>query len=100
MDHIIHSEPSDDEDPFKTASNTEIASCLVFLFASTQRVSFLRLECDQECATQERNRRLAEALQIDSSSDPFNARSSSVYSDSLKDDARSGFLYLFTVRVV
>lgn len=32
---------------------------------------------------------MAEALQIDSSSDPFNARSTSVYSDSLKDDARS-----------
>ena len=52
---------------------------------------FLRLECDQECATLERNRRLAEALQIDSSSDPFNVRSTSIYSDSLKDDARSGF---------
>lgn len=50
---------------------------------------FLRLECDQECATLERNRRLAEALQIDSSSDPFNVRSTSVYSDSLKEDARS-----------
>lgn len=51
----------------------------------------LRLECDQECAALERNRRLAEALQIDSSSDPFNVRSSSVYSDSLKEDARSVF---------
>ncbi|KAM9712729.1 transcriptional repressor NF-X1 [Menidia menidia] len=47
-----------------------------------------RLECDQECATLERNRRLAEALQIDSSSDPFNVRSTSIYSDSLKEDAR------------
>lgn len=37
----------------------------------------------------ERNKRLAEALQIDSSSDPFNVRSTSVYSDSLKEDARS-----------
>uniref|UniRef100_A0A671YF64 Nuclear transcription factor, X-box binding 1 n=1 Tax=Sparus aurata TaxID=8175 RepID=A0A671YF64_SPAAU len=47
-----------------------------------------RLECDQECATLERNRRLADALQIDTSADPFNIRSTSVYSDSLKDDAR------------
>lgn len=36
----------------------------------------------------ERNRRLAEALEIDSSSDPFNVRTNSVYSDSLKEDAR------------
>lgn len=52
---------------------------------------FLRLQCDQECATLERNRRLAEALQIDPSSDPFgsSSRSTSVYSDSLKEDARS-----------
>lgn len=49
---------------------------------------FLRLECDQECVTLERNRRLAEALQIDPSSDPFSVRSTSVYSDSLKEDAR------------
>lgn len=52
---------------------------------------FLRLECDQECATLERNRRLAEALQIDSSSDPFNVRSTSAYSSSLKEDARFVF---------
>lgn len=47
-----------------------------------------RLECDQECAALERNRRLAEALQIDVSVDPFNVRSTSKYSDSLRDDAR------------
>ncbi|XP_061121370.1 transcriptional repressor NF-X1 [Syngnathus typhle] len=47
-----------------------------------------RLECDEECATLERNKRLAEALQIDPSSDPFGARSPSVYSGSLKEDAR------------
>lgn len=51
----------------------------------------LRLECDEECATLERNRRLAEALQIDPSSDPFNVRSTAIYSDSLKEDARSVF---------
>uniref|UniRef100_A0A3P8X242 Transcriptional repressor NF-X1 n=1 Tax=Cynoglossus semilaevis TaxID=244447 RepID=A0A3P8X242_CYNSE len=57
----------------------------------------LRLECDQECAALERNRRLAEALQIDSSSDPFNVRSSSVYSDSLKEDARSDLKFVTDV---
>lgn len=53
-----------------------------------------RLECDQECATLERNRRLAEALQIDSSSDPFGVRSTSVYSDSLKEDARKDLKFV------
>jgi len=61
---------------------------IIIIFKSDP-VCPLRLECDQECATLERNRRLAEALEIDLSSDPFNARSTSVYSDSLKDDARS-----------
>ncbi|TKS87610.1 Transcriptional repressor NF-X1 [Collichthys lucidus] len=56
-----------------------------------------RLECDQECATLERNRRLAEALQIDSSSDPFNVRSTSVYSDSLKEDARKDLKFVTEV---
>ncbi|KAM9839531.1 transcriptional repressor NF-X1 [Aulostomus maculatus] len=56
-----------------------------------------RLECDQECATLERNRRLAEALQIDPSSDPFNVRSTSVYSDSLKDDARKDLKFVTEV---
>ncbi|CAK6967447.1 transcriptional repressor NF-X1 [Scomber scombrus] len=56
-----------------------------------------RLECDQECATLERNKRLAEALQIDSSSDPFNVRSTSIYSDSLKDDARKDLKFVTEV---
>ncbi|XP_061821295.1 transcriptional repressor NF-X1 [Nerophis lumbriciformis] len=47
-----------------------------------------KLQCDEECAAVERNKRLAEALQIDPSSDPFNMRSTSVYSNSLKEDAR------------
>ncbi|XP_051796440.1 transcriptional repressor NF-X1 [Acanthochromis polyacanthus] len=55
------------------------------------------LQCDQECATLERNRRLAEALQIDSSSDPFNVRSTSVYSDSLKEDARKDLKFVTEV---
>ncbi|XP_057198696.1 transcriptional repressor NF-X1 [Triplophysa rosa] len=53
-----------------------------------------RLECDQECATLERNRRLAEALQIDQSVDPFNKSTSSKYSDSLKEDARKDFKFV------
>lgn len=56
-----------------------------------------RLECDQECATLERNRRLAQALQIDPSSDPFNVRSTSVYSDSLKEDARKDLKFVTEV---
>lgn len=56
-----------------------------------------KLECDEECATLERNRRLAEALQIDSSSDPFNARSTSAYSDSLKEDARKDLSFVTKV---
>ncbi|XP_058637203.1 transcriptional repressor NF-X1 isoform X2 [Onychostoma macrolepis] len=53
-----------------------------------------RLECDQECATLERNRRLAEALQIDQSVDTFNKSASSKYSDSLKEDARKDFKFV------
>ncbi|XP_052417353.1 transcriptional repressor NF-X1 isoform X46 [Carassius gibelio] len=53
-----------------------------------------RLECDQECAALERNRRLAEALQIDLSVDPFNKSASSKYSDSLKEDARKDFKFV------
>ncbi|XP_072544158.1 transcriptional repressor NF-X1 [Salminus brasiliensis] len=57
-----------------------------------------RLECDQECAALERNRRLAEALQIDQSVDPFNAKASTCkYSDSLKDDARKEFRFVSEV---
>ncbi|TRY83585.1 hypothetical protein DNTS_003485 [Danionella cerebrum] len=53
-----------------------------------------RLECDQECATLERNRRLAEALQIDQSLDPFNKSTSSKYTDSLKEDARKDLKFV------
>uniref|UniRef100_A0A8C6UGD8 Nuclear transcription factor, X-box binding 1 n=1 Tax=Neogobius melanostomus TaxID=47308 RepID=A0A8C6UGD8_9GOBI len=56
-----------------------------------------KLECDEECAILERNRRLAEALQIDPSSDPFNVRSTSVYSDSLKEDARKDINFVTKV---
>uniref|UniRef100_A0A673YLV0 Nuclear transcription factor, X-box binding 1 n=1 Tax=Salmo trutta TaxID=8032 RepID=A0A673YLV0_SALTR len=46
-----------------------------------------KLECDEGCAALERNRRLAVALQISPSVDPFNIRtSSSTYSDSLRVD--------------
>ncbi|XP_064409333.1 transcriptional repressor NF-X1 isoform X2 [Latimeria chalumnae] len=57
-----------------------------------------RLQCDEECAGLERNRRLAEALSIDSSSDPFNIRSSnSKYTDSLKEDARKDLKFVSEV---
>ncbi|XP_066579537.1 transcriptional repressor NF-X1 isoform X2 [Amia ocellicauda] len=57
-----------------------------------------RLECDEECATLERNRRFAEALRIDQGSDPFNIRTSaSKYSDSLKEDARKEFKFVSEV---
>ncbi|XP_070708642.1 transcriptional repressor NF-X1 [Pempheris klunzingeri] len=67
------------------------------LFLPKKEQKQTRLECDQECATLERNRRLAEALQIDSSSDPFNVRSTSVYSDSLKEDARKDIKFVTEV---
>ncbi|KAM7369762.1 hypothetical protein PAMP_011056 [Pampus punctatissimus] len=66
-------------------------------FLSKKELKQTRLECDQECATLERNKRLAEALQIDSSSDPFNVRSTSVYSDSLKEDARKDLKFVTEV---
>ncbi|CAB1349549.1 unnamed protein product, partial [Coregonus sp. 'balchen'] len=54
-----------------------------------------KLECDEGCAALERNRRLAEALQIDPSVNPFNMRSSSsTYSDSLRVDARKDFKFV------
>ncbi|XP_012670536.1 transcriptional repressor NF-X1 isoform X1 [Clupea harengus] len=59
-----------------------------------------KLECDEECAMQDRNKRLAEALQIDQSVDPFNNRSTSKYSDSLKEDARKEFKFVSEVEVV
>ncbi|KAK7881705.1 hypothetical protein WMY93_030114 [Mugilogobius chulae] len=62
-----------------------------------KEVKQTKLECDEECATLERNRRLAEALQIDPSADPFNVRSTSVYSDSLKEDARKDLSFVTKV---
>ncbi|KAF5899023.1 transcriptional repressor NF-X1-like, partial [Clarias magur] len=57
-----------------------------------------RLECDQECATLERNRRLAEALQVDPTADPFNTKSTTCkYSDTLKEDARKDFKFVSEV---
>ncbi|KAJ8010156.1 hypothetical protein DPEC_G00072050, partial [Dallia pectoralis] len=57
-----------------------------------------RLECDEGCATLERNRRLAEALQIDPSVDPFNIRSASAtYSESLRADARKDLKFVSEV---
>ncbi|KAM9501093.1 transcriptional repressor NF-X1 isoform 1-T1 [Clarias gariepinus] len=57
-----------------------------------------RLECDQECATLERNRRLAEALQVDPTVDPFNTKSTTCkYSDTLKEDARKDFKFVSEV---
>ncbi|MFT7809476.1 transcriptional repressor NF-X1-like, partial [Arapaima gigas] len=53
-----------------------------------------RLQCDKDCAALERNRRLAEALQIDEGADPFHVRSSSKYSDSLKEDARKDLKFV------
>lgn len=60
-----------------------------------------RLQCDEECAALERNRRLAEALNIDLSSDPFNTRgSTSKFSDSLKEDARKELKFVSEVEEV
>ncbi|XP_028289119.1 transcriptional repressor NF-X1 isoform X2 [Parambassis ranga] len=67
------------------------------LFLTKKELKQTRLECDQECVTLERNRRLAEALQIDPSSDPFSVRSTSVYSDSLKEDARKDLKFVTEV---
>ncbi|XP_077789501.1 transcriptional repressor NF-X1 isoform X2 [Podarcis muralis] len=57
-----------------------------------------RLQCDDECLALERNRRFAEALHIDDSSDPFNVRASvPKYSDSLKEDARKDLKFVSEV---
>ncbi|NWS14801.1 NFX1 protein, partial [Pachyramphus minor] len=54
-----------------------------------------RLQCDEECLALQRNRRLAEALEIDNNSDPFNIRSSGPkYSDVLKEDARKDLKFV------
>ncbi|XP_074549833.1 transcriptional repressor NF-X1 [Halichoeres trimaculatus] len=57
----------------------------------------MRLECDEECAILKRNQCLAEALQIDTSSDPFYVRSTSIYSDSLKETARKDLRFIYQV---
>ncbi|KAG8572060.1 hypothetical protein GDO81_011896 [Engystomops pustulosus] len=56
-----------------------------------------RLQCDEECLALERNRRLAEALNITETSDPFNTRSGFKFSDSLKDDARFVLLHMTSI---
>ncbi|XP_040287428.1 transcriptional repressor NF-X1 isoform X2 [Bufo bufo] len=56
--------------------------------------AYQRLQCDEECLALERNRRLAEALNITENSDPFNTRSGSKFSDSLKDDARKDLKFV------
>ncbi|KAJ3611551.1 hypothetical protein NHX12_021566 [Muraenolepis orangiensis] len=66
-------------------------------FITKKEMKQTRLECDTECAMSERNRRFAEALQIDSSQDPFNLRSTSKYPDSLKDDARKELKFVSDV---
>uniref|UniRef100_A0A8C4Z5I2 Nuclear transcription factor, X-box binding 1 n=1 Tax=Gadus morhua TaxID=8049 RepID=A0A8C4Z5I2_GADMO len=66
-------------------------------FITKKEMKQTRLECDLECATFERNRRLAEALQIDTSADPFNTRSASKYTDSLKEDARKELKFVSDV---
>ncbi|CAG10245.1 unnamed protein product [Tetraodon nigroviridis] len=68
------------------------------LLLTKKEVNQARLECDQECITLERNRRLAEALQIDPSSEPFiSGRSTSAFSSSLKDDARKDLKFVAEV---
>ncbi|KAI3355372.1 hypothetical protein L3Q82_018214 [Scortum barcoo] len=56
-----------------------------------------RLNVTKSVLLWKRNRRLAEALQIDPSSDPFGVRSTSVYSDSLKEDARKDLKFVTEV---
>ncbi|KAF2980452.1 hypothetical protein EK904_014096 [Melospiza melodia maxima] len=54
-----------------------------------------RLQCDEECLAIQRNRCLAEALEIDDNSDPFKIRSSGPkYSDLLKEDARKDIKFV------
>ncbi|XP_069769726.1 transcriptional repressor NF-X1 isoform X2 [Narcine bancroftii] len=65
---------------------------------SKKEIKQTRLECDQECATLERNRRVADALNINPASDPFHIRSlGSKYSDSLKEDARKDLKFVTEV---
>ncbi|XP_043921518.1 transcriptional repressor NF-X1 [Protopterus annectens] len=56
------------------------------------------LQCDSFCMSHPRNMRLAEALSIDTNSDPFNVRfTNSKYSDSLKEEARKDIKFLTEV---
>ncbi|XP_072910339.1 transcriptional repressor NF-X1 [Hemitrygon akajei] len=65
---------------------------------SKKEIKQTRLECDQECATLERNRRIADALNINPASDPFHTRSlGSKYSDSLKEDAKKDLKFVTEV---
>ncbi|XP_041040209.1 transcriptional repressor NF-X1 isoform X1 [Carcharodon carcharias] len=65
---------------------------------SRKEMKQTRLECDEECATVERNRRVADALNINPASDPFHIRSlGSKYSDSLKEDARKDLKFVTEV---
>uniref|UniRef100_UPI0035901B1C transcriptional repressor NF-X1-like isoform X2 n=1 Tax=Myxine glutinosa TaxID=7769 RepID=UPI0035901B1C len=50
-----------------------------------------RLECTEECAILERNRRLVEALQIDPNVNPFNKAG---YTDFLKEEARKDLKFI------
>lgn len=47
-----------------------------------------RLPCNEECQTEERNRRLALALQIENPEAREKLGSNSLYSDFMKDEAR------------
>ncbi|XP_031759363.1 transcriptional repressor NF-X1 isoform X1 [Xenopus tropicalis] len=63
-------------------------------FVTKKEMKQTRLQCDEECMALERNRRLAEALNISENSDPFNTRSGSKYTDSLKEDARKDLKFV------
>ncbi|KAM3860345.1 transcriptional repressor NF-X1 [Diretmus argenteus] len=78
-------------------SDMQLGNSVAIGHITKKELKHARLECDQECATLERNRCLAEAFQIDSSVDPFNIRSTSIYSDSLKDDARKDLKFVTEV---
>ncbi|KAH6937699.1 hypothetical protein HPB50_003594 [Hyalomma asiaticum] len=58
--------------------------------------SVVRLECDEECAVLERNRRLANALQIQNA-DVSNRVGPPCYSEFLKDEARKNPSFMLSV---
>ncbi|KAL1006888.1 hypothetical protein UPYG_G00078520 [Umbra pygmaea] len=78
-------------------SDMQLGDSVDIALITKKELKQTRLECDERCATLERNRRLAEALQIDLSVDPFNIRSSSTYSDSLRGDARKDLKFVSEV---